>query len=637
MRYYYRIALGDKAQPKEWAERLAAAFPEAGWRVRTVENAAPNIQRFTSRVALFLTLVGLTTLLVGGVGIATGVTSFINGRLGTIATFKSLGASGELVFTAYFFQILLIAGVGIVIGLALGMLAPLLAAPLLREKLDIASQFGFYPTALLQAAIFGILITLVFSLWPLARARNVPASALFRAIIEPVRGLPSRGYMIALALLVLMLAGFTIATTELRHVAIWFVVGAAAAFAVFRLAALAIETLFRRLPHARNATVRLAFANLHRPGAPTATVTLALGLGLTVLTAVVLIEGNLARQVDHAIPKAAPAYYFIDIQPKQRAAFETLVKRQTGITRVAQVPMLRGRILKLAGVPAARIKPSPEVAWVLRGDRGLTWSRDPPTEGSKVVEGAWWPKDYDGPPLVSFDQAKARAFGLKIGDTVTINLLGRPLTARIANLRAIKWNSLSINFLMIFSPGAMQGAPLSYLATAHFNANASEKDERATARAITDAFPNISAIRVKDVLSDVSKVVADIGIAVRAIASVAIIAGILVLAGAIAASHRRRVYDAIVLKVLGATRKRLLAVFALEFGILGLTTAVIAALIGTTVGWAVVVHVMRAEWTFIPEAVLWTAGLSLCLTVLCGFVGTWFALGQKPAKHLRNE
>ena len=310
--------------------------------------------------------------------------------------------------------------------------------------------------------------------------------------------------------------------------------GAAAAFAVFRLAALAIEILFRRLPRPHNTTIRLAFANLHRPGAATTTVTLALGLGLTVLTAVVLMEENLARQVDHTIPKTAPAYYFIDIQPKQRLAFETLVKRQPSITRVAQVPVLRGRILKLAGVPAARIEAPPEVAWVLRGDRGLTWSREPPTEGSKVVEGVWWPKDYDGPPLVSFDQAKARAFGLKIGDTITINLLGRPLTARIANLRAIKWDSLSINFLMIFSPGTMKGAPLSYLATAHFEANASEKDERATASAVTDEFPNISAIRVKDVLSDVSKIVADIGIAVRASASVAIIAGILVLAGAIA-------------------------------------------------------------------------------------------------------
>lgn len=637
VRYHYRIALEDQARTQEWTRRLAETFPDAGWRVRTIDNAAPNIQRFTGRVTLFLTLVGLTTLLIGGVGISTGVTSFINGRLSTIATFKSLGASGGLVFTTYFFQILLIAGIGIVTGLVLGMLAPLLATPLLHEKLDITSQFGFYPTALLEAAAFGILITLVCSLWPLARARNVKASALFRAVVEPVRGLPSRGYMVALAILILTLAAFTIATTELQHIAIWFVGGAAAAFAVFRLAALAIEILFRRLPRPHNTTIRLAFANLHRPGAATTTVTLALGLGLTVLTAVVLMEENLARQVDHTIPKTAPAYYFIDIQPKQRLAFETLVKRQPSITRVAQVPVLRGRILKLAGVPAARIEAPPEVAWVLRGDRGLTWSREPPTEGSKVVEGVWWPKDYDGPPLVSFDQAKARAFGLKIGDTITINLLGRPLTARIANLRAIKWDSLSINFLMIFSPGAMKGAPLSYLATAHFEANASEKDERATARAVTDEFPNISAIRVKDVLSDVSKIVADIGIAVRASASVAIIAGILVLAGAIAASHRRRVYDAIVLKVLGATRRRLLMVFALEFGILGVTTAAIASLIGTIVAWAIVVHVMRAEWTFIPEAVFWTLGLSLFLTVASGFVGTWLALGQKPAKHLCNE
>ena len=637
VRYHYRVALENQAQTKDWTKRLDVNFPDAGWHVRTIDNAAPGIQRFAGRVALFLTLVGLTTLLIGSVGISTGVTSFVNGRLTTIATFKSLGASGRLIFTAYFFQIMMIAGIGIVMGLVLGMFAPLLAAPLLQEKLDIASAFGFYPAALLKAAVFGILITLVSSLWPLARARNVAPSALFRAVLEPVGGFPSQGYIIVQAILIIILTAFTIATTKLQHVAIWFVGGAAVAFIVFRFVALFIEKFFRRLPRARNAAVRLAFANLYRPGAATTSVTLALGLGLTVLTTVVLIEGNLARQVDHAIPKTAPAYYFIDIHPKQRPAFEALVKHQPGVKRASQVPMLRGRILKLAGVPAAQIKAPPEVAWVLRGDRGLTWSREPPTEGSEVVEGVWWPKSYDGPPLVSFDQQKARAFGLKIGDTITINLLGRPLTARIANLRSIKWDSLSINFLMIFSPGSMQGAPLSYLATAHFEANASEKDERAVARAVTDAFPNISAIRVKDVLSDVSKIVADIGIAVRTSTSVAIIAGILVLAGAIAASHRRRVYDAIVLKVLGATRKRLLAIFAIEFGILGVTTAAISSLIGTIIGWALVVHVMRAEWAFIPDAVLWTMSLSIIVTVASGFVGTWLALGQKPAKRLCNE
>ncbi|HAA93231.1 MAG TPA: glycosyl transferase family 1 [Rhodospirillaceae bacterium] len=637
VRYYYRVVLAPEASFKKWIEDLNAAFPDAGWRIRSVDNAAPNIQRFTNRVALFLSLVGLTTLLVGGVGIATGVTSFLNGRLATIATFKSLGASGELVFATYLFQILIIAGIAILVGLGLGMLAPLAAGPLLEEKLQIAAEFGIYPDALLVAAVFGLLITLVFSLWPLARARNVPASALFRAVIAPLTGWPQKRYLGILIGLALALGAFTVATAELPKIALWFVAGATIAFIIFRLAAVAVVGLLRHSPRIADPTMRMALANLHRPGAPTATVMLALGLGLTVLTAVVLIEGNLARQVDNAIPKAAPAYYFIDIQPHQSKAFAELAEKHPGIARITQVPMLRGRVLKLGGVPAREITPPPEVAWVLRGDRGLTWSATPPTEGSTVVEGDWWPADYSGPPLVSFDKEKANAFGLKIGDTITVNLLGRPLTARIANLRVIHWNSLSINFLMIFSPGAMQGAPLSYLATAHFNSNTPEKVELALARAVNDAFPNVSAIRVKEVLADVSAMVADIGIAVRAIASVAVLAGILVLPGAIAAHHNRRVYDAVVLKVLGATRRRLLTIFALEFALLGAITAAIAALVGTIAGWAVVVHVMRAEWSFLPSAMSLTVAISLTLTLACGFIGTWRALGQKPALYLRNE
>lgn len=637
VRYYYRIALAPGVGFKQWIARLNAAFPEAGWRIRSVDNAAPNIQRFTNRVALFLSLVGLTTLLVGGVGIATGVSSFLNGRLATIATFKSLGASGGLVFAAYLLQILIIAGIAVLAGLALGMLSPLAIGPLLEEKLQIAAEFGLYPAALLKAAIFGLLITLVFSLWPLAQARNVAASVLFRAVIAPLAGWPKKRYVALLALLVLALAVFTVATAELRHIALWFVGGAVVAFVIFRLAAAGVAWTLKRLPPVRRPSLRMALANLHRPGAPTPAVMLALGLGLSVLTAVVLIEGNLARQVDNAIPKAAPAYYFIDVQPGQKQSFAELARKQPGVERIAQVPMLRGRILKLGGVPAREITPPPQVAWVLRGDRGLTWSATPPAEGSTVVEGDWWPADYAGPPLVSFDKAKAEAFGLKIGDTISVNLLGRPLTARIANLRAIHWNSLSINFLMIFSPGAMQGAPLSYLATAHFSPDATERDELALARAVNDAFPNVSVIRVKEILADVSAMVADIGIAVRAIASVAVLAGILVLAGAIAAHHNRRVYDAVVLKVLGATRRRLLTIFALEFALLGAITAALAALVGTIAGWAVVVHVMRAEWSFLPSAVLWTVALSLVLTVACGFLGTWRALGHKPAFYFRNE
>jgi putative ABC transport system permease protein len=542
-----------------------------------------------------------------------------------------------LVFTIYLIQVLLIAAIGIAGGLAIGALAPLAAQPLLQDKLDIASRIGLYPVPLLTATAFGVLITLVFSLWPLGRARDIAPAALFRAVIAPLSGRPKAGYLAVLAGLTLTLAGFTIATAYLSHIAAWFVLGAAAAFAIFRLAAAAIMALMRRMPHFGNAAVRLAFANIHRPGAATATVTLALGLGLTVLTAVVLIEGNLARQVDNAIPKKAPAYYFLDIQPGQVDAFRRIAESHPGVDHIGMVPMLRGRILKMNGVSTRKIKPPPDVAWVLRGDRGLTFSAEPPGEGSEVVAGEWWPKDYAGAPLVSFDKQKADAFGLKIGDTLTVNLLGRPLTARIANLRRIDWSSLSINFLMIFSPGSMQGAPLSYLATARFAADAPDPGERALADKITDRFANISAIRVKDVLSDVSKMVADIGTAVRAIAAVAVLAGVMVLAGAIAASHRRRIYDSVVLKVLGATRRRLLSVYALEYGLLGIVTAVIASAIGTLAAWAVVVHVMRAEWAFLPAPLLWTALLSLGITVACGFAGSWIALGQKPAGYLRNE
>ena len=300
---------------------------------------------------------------------------------------------------------------------------------------------------------------------------------------------------------------------------------------------------------------------------------------------------------------------------------------------VQRVPMLRGRIVALAGQAVEEITPPPDFAWILRGDRGLTWSVQPPDAGSRITAGEWWPADYSGPPLVSFDARAAKAFGLGVGDNLTVNVLGKTLSARIANLRVIDWTSLGINFVMVFSPGLLEGAPQSQIATVQIDAD----QELALERAVADGFPNVTAIRVKEVLEDVNLVLANLGVAVRGIAAVAILAGILVLGGSIAADHRRRVYDAVVLKVVGATRRRILVAFLAEAGMLGLLASALAGLLGTVVAWAVVEKVMKMRWDFAVEPVLWTLILALAITMLLGFAGTWRALSQKAAPLLRND
>jgi putative ABC transport system permease protein len=268
----------------------------------------------------------------------------------------------------------------------------------------------------------------------------------------------------------------------------------------------------------------------------------------------------------------------------------------------------------------------------LRSDRGLTYSAALP-KGSQLAAGAWWPPDYHGPPLISFDAALAGGMGLKIGDTLTVNLLGREITARIANLRTIDWERLGINFTIVFAPGALEHAPQTDLAAVYLP----QAQEEILVRQVTERFPNVSAIHVREALAAVSRVIGLIGDAVRLTALVAVAAGAVVLGGAVAAGHRRRVYDAVVLKVLGATRGAILSSFLIEHGLLGALAGLVAAGLGATAAYFLVTRLMEADWVFLPAPVLWTVALAVVLALALGFAGAWRALGVKAAPYLRNE
>ena len=629
--YHYRLRLSPTVDAAAWANRARAAFPEAGWQIRTFGESSPSLERLIDRVALFLSLVGLTALLVGGVGIGNAVGGYIAGKKTTIATLKCLGASTRLVFMAYFVEVMALAVLAITVALVLGALMPAVASPLLGSVLPVSLRLGVYPGPLALAALFGLLTTLVFSLWPLAGIGRVPAGALFRDAVDRARRRIPLPAVAATVVLVLGLGGLAVAAAQDRTVALWFVVGAIGAFALFRGAGEAIVLVAGKLGRPRQPSLRLALANLHRPGAPTGQIVLSLGIGLTVLVAVALVEGNLAREVEDRLPAEAPAFFFIDIQPDQLAGFAEIVRATPG-ARFDQVPMMRGRITKLNGIPVEEAAVAPEAQWALRSDRGLTYAADLP-HGSRLAAGHWWPPDYQGPPLVSFDSALATGMGLKVGDTLTVNLLGREITATIANLRAIDWERLGINFTLVFAPGTLELAPQTHLAAVYLP----QAEQESLARAVIEHFPNISAIHVREALAAVHRIISMIGIAIRLTGLVTLAAGMLVLGGVVATGHHRRVYDAVILKVLGATRGAITRAFLLEHGMLGVLSALVAGALGTVAAYVLVTRLMKMDWVFLPGPLLWTVGLATLLTLAFGFAETWRALGAKPAPYLRSE
>ncbi len=629
----YRLRLPAGTDVSAARTDLAAAFPEAGWRIRDASEAAPGVSQFITRLSQFLTMVGLTALLVGGLGVGNAVRSYLEGRRSTIATLKCLGAPGDLIFRIYLVQIMALAVIGIGIGLAIGAGVPYLLGASLSSQFGWNLAIGLYAGPLASAAAFGVLTALAFSLWPLAHARATPAAALFRETVAPghrVR-VPLRTWA-AIAVCIGALAALAIFTADDRWLGFYFVLGAAGAFAIFHGTGHAIMALAKRCPRPRHPGLRLALANLHRPGAPTVSAVASLGLGLTVLIAIALVEGNLTRSLTVALPEETPAFYFIDIQPDQIDDFEQIVASTPGARDLRRVPMLRGRISSINGKSPDELTIPAEIAWVFRGDRGLTWSALPP-EGTKLAVGTWWPEDYSGPPLLSLESEVGQALGLGPGDRIGVNVLGREFEAEIANLRTVNWMQLSINFVMVFSPGLLESAPQIHIATVKADGAAADNLERA----VTDRFANVSAVRVKETLAAVAVMVGHIAVAVRIIAAVAVVAGLVVLAGAIAAGHRRRVYDAVVLKVLGATRPMVARAFLLEYGLLGLLTTAVAAAVGSLTAYMVLSVVMGMPFIFLPAAVAGTAAAALAATLLLGLAGTWRALGQRAAPLLRNE
>ncbi|PDT30495.1 glycosyl transferase family 1 [Rhizobium sp. L9] len=630
----YKIRLEDKRAMSGIQARASKEFPSAGWAIRTSDRAAPSLTENITRFSQFLTLVGLTALIVGGVGVANAVRAFLDSKRTTIATFKCLGAPAAVVVLIYLFQIAIIALGGIMAGLVIGALSPIFAAQFLAQFLPVSTEPTLYPSALLLATLFGILTTLAFAILPLGHAREVPATALFREQAFEARRLPSWPYILLAALFMAALAGLAILTAYDRFIAVVFVGAIVFAFVVLRLVAALIAWLARRSPRVHSPALRLAIGNIHRPGALTPSVVLSLGLGLALLVTLTLIDGNLRQQLTGRMNEGAPNFFFVDIQSAEVDAFRNLVQTQAPKGKLMEVPMLRGRIVAFNGEDVTKMNVPAAGRWVLNGDRGITYADTLP-ENAALTEGIWWDKDYSGEPLVSFSSEEAHELGLKIGDTVTVNVLGRNITANIANLRRVQWESLSINFVMVFSPNTFRGAPHAWLATLT-DPSSTPAEDAAILKSVTNTYPTITSVRVKDAIDIVNQLVRQLATAIRAAASVALIASILVLAGALAAGNRARTHDAVVLKTLGATRAMLIRAFSYEYLILGLATAIFALFAGAIAAWFIVARIMRLPSAFLPDVAGLTLVTALVLTVGIGLIGTWRILGQKAAPVLRE-
>lgn len=641
-RWLYRVVLGpetaapaSEADVDGFAELAKQAFPEAGWEVRTRKNISPQFSQNLDRFTQFLTLVGLTSLIVGGVGVANAIRGHLERKRATIAILKSLGATGSMAFGLMLTQVMLVACLGVAIGVFCGAALPYLAVWGFGALIPFPLSPSLHPAAIGQGALYGLLTALAFALGPLGRAHDAPVQAVFREEIEPRRARPRLRYIVMTVAAALCLIAAVFGFSSDRKLALTYLGATLAAFALLRLVGFLIMAGARKMPHARHVALRLAIGNIHRPGALTPSVVLSLGLGLALLVTLTLIDSNIRGELEAGLPGKTPSFFFLDVQKGEADLFAQFVKSQAPEGKLEFAPMLRGRIVKLNGQLADAARPQASAAWVLRGDRGITFAATAP-EGSSLVKGGWWPKDYSGPPLISLESEIADGLGLAIGDEITVNVLGRNMTGTIANTRKVNWRSFGINFVLVFSPNSFAGAPYKDLATLTFPAASDSARELALLRETARRFPAITTIRVKDALETASMIVGRLAVAVRAASSVALLASILVLGGALAAGQQARVHDAVVLKTLGATRARLLAALFYEFGLIGLCAALFGLAAGGAAAFAIVRHVMNLDFTWAWPQALAAAAAALAVTIFLGLLGTWRILGRKPARYLRD-
>jgi putative ABC transport system permease protein len=625
----YRMRLAPEADLVALEAEAGAALEGARWQDR--RNGAPGVSEFVDRLGAFLVLVGLAGLAVGGVGVSAAVRAYLEEKTATIATLKTLGAEGRTIFLTYFLQIGALTLLGVALGLILGALAPIAFAPIIAAQLPVPAVFTVHPEPLAEAALYGVLAAALFTLWPLARTENVRAAALFRDAAVRSGGWPRPVWIGVTALVLAALVGAAAAFSGLWELTLWSAAGIVGAFVVLVLTAQGIRAGARRLarsPALRGrSTLRMALGAVGGPGSEATSVVLSLGLGLTVLAAVGQIDTNLRGAIQRDLPEVAPSYFIVDIQNDQMPAFRELLDADPAVETVESAPMLRGIITQINGRPAAEVAGD---HWVLQGDRGVTYS-EAPTEGTVVTAGQWWPEGYDGPPQISFAAEEAAEMGLKLGDRLTVNILGRDIVGAITSFREVDFSNAGIGFIMSMNPGALAGAPHTHIATIYADPEA----EGRILRELATAFPNITAIRVKDAIDRVTEVLGGIAAAVTYGALATLITGGIVLIGAAAAGERARTYEAAVLKTLGASRGRILAKFALRSAILGAAAGVVAILAGGLAGWGVTRFVMDTDFVFEPVSALVIVLGGILATLLAGLAFAWRPLAARPARVLR--
>ncbi len=630
-----RVRFSGQDNPETVEEAINEAFPENGLDIDTRDRASPGAERFVSRMGEFLTLVGLAALVIAGIGIGGGVSSYLEARRAGIATLKILGASSGDIARIYALQVGAAALVGSLAGLVAGVLVTPLLASALGTLLPVSTDYVVDPLALLRALAFGLLVALVFAAPPIMKARDFPAMALMRSRVDPI-GQGWRSAALPVGLGLAGIAALALLGSPTPLLSAGFLGGAVVMLGLLALLGRGIAMAARKAPRPADPIVRAALANLYRPGSATGALVTALGFGLAAFVLLASVQTSLDGNIRRSVPAIAPDYFVLDLPVARVGEFTELVESRVPGSEINATPTLRGQVLAFGPEDdltiVSELEELPEGAWGLRGERGLTYSASVP-QGNVLTQGEWWPQFYQGEPLVSVDEELAEAVGLRIGDIIRVGVLGSEVTARIASFRRLDWESMGFNYVFVFSPNALAGAPHNVAATVAFP---SGSEPGTLLRDLARTFPSSSVIEVGPILREARTILDQVSLAILAAASVAVLAGVAVLLGAIAAARAARIYDTVILRVLGASRGQLLGLQFAEFGLLAAILAGVALVLGAGLAWLIITQLFEFDWLPDWPRILAVLGAGLVLVLGFAFAASLPVLRARPAQTLRT-
>jgi putative ABC transport system permease protein len=637
-------------------------------RVTGYRDAQPQLKQFLEQLSRYLGLIGLTALFIGGLGVAMSVHAFVQEKMKTIVILKTLGADSITIMQVYVGQTLGLGLLGSLAGMASGVLLQRILPPLVTDVFDseILVQLGVSLDLstvsimpLMKGGLLGLLATLLFTLWPLLGVRTIKPAAMFRREVDIPGGTATTpcwwrrlglndGLKVATASgLLVGFAGLSIWQAGSWKIGILFLGGVLIAALMLTVCAGGLIRGVARLPRLRSLTLRYAVGNVGRPGGQTVGIIVAIGLSMTLIVTVSLVEQALLRQVGETRPVDAPTFFFIDIQADQRESFAQLIHRQAGGTRPELTPLVRSRLRAVNGNPVTpeeehepedrrdegKDKEERRRQWYLSREYVLTYLDHLP-KGNEITKGRWWDADREREkPLLSIEEEAAKAMGLELGSTVEFDIQGATVTAEVSSVRKVDWGSFSTNFYMILSPGSLEGAPLSYVGTIHV----SPALEVTVQQSVVAAFPNVSAIHVGDVLENFGRVLDRLSLAIRTVALFCLIAGGLVMAAALAATRYRRLYESVIFKALGATRGLIARTFAAEYAVIGAVAGIVAVALSNALSWLILTYVFDLSWMLQPSVLLSGLSLTILLTLAVGCLSTFQLLRQRPLAILRHE